>query len=95
MRLKPEITAYFKQKIECLPTRAEGYLFGSRTSDNKKGGDIDILVLSEQPIERKTLRQIKIDFYKKFGLQKLDLLNFTFDEQHPFKALIIEEAIRL
>jgi len=95
MRLKPKIAQYFKQKTACLQTRAEAYLFGSRVRETKRGGDIDILILSEDQISRKTLRQIKIDFYKEFGLQKLDLVNFTYDEQHPFKSLIMDEAIRL
>lgn len=95
MRLKPEIADYFRKQAISLPTKAEVYLFGSRVSDTLKGGDIDILILSEHTVDPEKIRQIKVEFYKRFGLQKLDLVNFTFDEQHPFKALIIEDAIRL
>jgi predicted nucleotidyltransferase len=73
----------------------EVFLFGSRVADDLRGGDIDILILSEKPLNKKSLRQIKVDFYKQFGWQKLDLLNFTIEESHPFKSLILEEAEQL
>jgi uncharacterized protein len=95
MRIKPEIAHFFNLKITKLPVKAECYLFGSRTDNAGKGGDIDILILSEKVIERKILRQIKVDFFKQFGWQKLDLINFAYDDPDPFKAVILDEAIQL
>ena len=95
MRIKSEIAHFFSLKIINLPEKAECFLFGSRTDDSKKGGDIDILILSDKIIERKTLRQIKVEFFKQFGWQKLDLINFTYDDPDPFKSLIMDEAIQL
>lgn len=49
----------------------EVYLFGSRTDELKKGGDIDLLFVSEN-IKKEDIRKFRIEFFKKFGEQKLD-----------------------
>ncbi|MCP4700418.1 MAG: nucleotidyltransferase domain-containing protein [Gammaproteobacteria bacterium] len=86
---------FLKKEINISVPDAGVYLFGSRTDDAAKGGDIDILILSEKPVDSKTARQIRVNFYKRFDWQKLDLVNFTFAESHPFKTLIMNEAIKL
>ena len=52
-------------------------LFGSRTDDNKKGGDIDLLIQCNQSISRMELYQLKIEFLVKLkkiiGDQKIDV----------------------
>jgi predicted nucleotidyltransferase len=95
MRLKPEVAHYFKQKVAELSPGAAVYLFGSRVNDTLKGGDIDILILSEAPLSKQSMRTIRIDFYKQFGWQKLDVVNYTYQESHPFKSLILEDAEQL
>jgi predicted nucleotidyltransferase len=39
------------------------YLFGSRADDTKKGGDIDILVLSEEKLHHSELYKMKQSFF--------------------------------
>ncbi len=39
--------------------------------------------------------KFKVDFYKRFGWQKIDLVNFTFKEENPFKKSVLENAIQL
>lgn len=95
MRIKNEIAEFIKSRINTLFENTEVYLFGSRTSDGKRGGDIDILILSEKKIPNHMLRKIRVEFYKKFGWRKLDLVKFTFGESHPFKELILDEARKL
>ena len=50
MRLNPEITEFLKAKILEISPEAKIYLFGSRARDEDKGGDIDILILSEHKL---------------------------------------------
>jgi uncharacterized protein len=95
MRLSAPIISYFKSSFaEELPG-AQIYLYGSRANNNARGGDIDLMVLTPTPVNRSILRNIRIGFYKKFGWQKIDLVNFTFDDQSVFKQLIIADAQEL
>ena len=71
MRLsKAEIKAII-QSIEKHLGPKEIYLFGSRTDDSKKGGDIDLLVIAENKPELKTQRQILLDIYDRIGEQAI------------------------
>lgn len=92
MRLKSEIKTYIKESAILLFPDTEVYLFGSRTKENEKGGDIDLLLISDKKIENKKLRIFRVNFYKKFGWQKIDLVNFTKAEDSTFKKLILTEA---
>ena len=95
MRLAKEKIEYLKKNLRSLPEVKSVYLFGSRTDDRARGGDIDILVLSDKYLESRTIRQIKIGFYKKFGWQKIDIVNFLVEEKHPFKDVAITRAVKL
>lgn len=46
MRLDPKEIETLKSSLKELDRNAKIYLFGSRIDDNKKGGDIDLLVIS-------------------------------------------------
>lgn len=95
MRLKPEIALFLKQIIcERIPG-SKVYLFGSRADDTAKGGDIDLLIITNGPVEQHILRKIRIEFYKRFGWRKLDLINFTNDNGSAFYNLIKSGAIPL
>lgn len=95
MRLSDEIRIFLKDNFSKVLPEAKLYLFGSRVDDNARGGDIDILVLSENYIDKKIIRKIRIDFFKKFGWQKLDIVNFKFNEKTTFKEIIEKTAIEL
>ncbi|WP_340112500.1 nucleotidyltransferase domain-containing protein [Maribellus mangrovi] len=92
MRLKNEIKTFIKDKAHDLSPDTEVYLFGSRTNDQGRGGDIDILLLTDQMINKTRLRRFRLDFYKKFGWQKIDLVNFTKNDTSAFKRLILTTA---
>ena len=89
MRLKPEIKDFIKETSSKLFPGAEIYLFGSRLDDQGRGGDIDILILSDQKIDNKRLREFRIKFYKIFGWQKIDLVNLTKEDNSTFKKMIL------
>jgi uncharacterized protein len=85
LRLNNQLVGFFKQSIIGKIPKAKIYLFGSRTSDDAAGGDIDILIISNNPVDRGIIRSIRVEFYKRFGWQKLDLVNFTENDQSVFK----------
>lgn len=95
MRLDNKIIVFFKQAFSERTPDAKLYLFGSRTSDDTLGGDIDLMILTENPVNKKIIRSIRIEFFKKFGWQKLDLVNFTNKDNSVFKQLIQSNAIEL
>ena len=95
MRLNNQLVEFFKQNIVGKIPGAKIYLFGSRTSDEAVGGDIDILIITKELVDKKTIRSIRIEFFKKFGWQKLDLVNFTENDNSAFKQIIQSYAIEL
>ncbi len=93
MRLKVEEQEVIKNAIHLFDADAKIFLFGSRINDNKKGGDIDILVISSK-LNRRKIRQIKEKFYNKFGEQRLDLV-IPNNYNKAFVEFILDEAIKL
>ena len=93
MRLDDDIKSFLKQAIGDKIPEAELYLFGSRTDDEAKGGDIDVMILTNDPIDKRILRPVRIEFFKKFGWQRLDMVNFTKDDNSVFKRIIQTNAI--
>ena len=95
MRLNNSIINFFKLAFEKEIPGAKVYLFGSRANDSAFGGDIDLMVLTQNQVDKRLFRAIRIEFYKKFGWQKIDLVNFTFDDHSIFRQLITTNAIEL
>ena len=95
MRLsQAEIDLLKKLILRCRPN-AEIFLFGSRVDDRTRGGDIDILILDDKKLEIKELVKIERSFWAVFGEQKIDLVCFTPDSDHPFKKVALLNAIPL
>lgn len=95
MRLKKEIADFLREYTRNNFTNAGVYLFGSRTNDDKKGGDIDILLLTDNKLEFRDVSKMRSVFHRTFGEQKIDIVNFTYAETDPFKEIALEQAIRL
>ena len=68
------------------------YLFGSRTDDNAKGGDIDLMIISEKKINHFDLYKMKLAFCEQFGNQKIDIVNLTHDNKSAFKQHLLSYA---
>jgi predicted nucleotidyltransferase len=81
------------QTVHRLDPGAKMYLFGSRTKDNVKGGDIDIALHSNKLSIRDKV-EIKYQFFKEFGEQKIDIILIDNPEQ-PFWNVIKNESILL
>ena len=95
MRLSIEIAEFLKRKITDAEPSAKVFLFGSRTDLNAKGGDIDIMVVTENEIPLDKLSSVRREFFTKFGWQKLDIAIFKPEDQSPFFRLISLTAIPL
>ena len=76
------------------------YLYGSRVDDQRRGGDIDLLILTSKN-EHEALRKKKhillCDIKEKIGDQKIDLTiaNKEEKDQDPFLRIILGNAIVL
>jgi len=75
-------------------SNAEIYLFGSRVDDNKKGGDIDLLVAVNDNSGNLELKKIKSITGIQFAIgdQKIDLI-VTPDISQDSR-LVVREAVR-
>ena len=94
MRLSFNEIQRLKNKLKSLSPKAKLYLFGSRVDDAKRGGDIDLLVISDE-LTKKEIRLLRVDFFKKFGEQKMDILLENGMFTNPFHKLIFQKAVLL
>lgn len=95
MRLSEEMKRYFSDEVERIRPGARVYLFGSRVDDEKRGGDIDIMILADRRLEFEEMSRLRVGFWKRFGEQKVDLVSYGFDERDPFKDLIMDYAVEI
>lgn len=94
MRLKPEEINAIKSTIHNLDREATVFLFGSRVDDAKKGGDIDLLVLSCKLSGGDAKRAIKKELYRLIGEQKIDIV-LASDDADPFVQLALKTGVKL
>ena len=94
MRLSQDEVKILKNTLYTLNSDAKLYLFGSRLYDNKKGGDIDLLIVSKT-FTKKLLRKLRIEFFKYFGEQKLDIIVDDGSFSNPFHKIAYQKAIQL
>jgi predicted nucleotidyltransferase len=94
MRLTATTQNMIRDTILKLDSKATVILFGSRTSDSTKGGDIDLLVISET-LTGRDLRKIKIHLQDQLGMQRFDIVLTTSDLSDPFAKMAFEEGISL
>jgi predicted nucleotidyltransferase len=93
MRLSDQERQSIRKILLELDPNAQIYLFGSRVDDDKKGGDIDLLILSSK-ITEKNRRLIKLKLYDALGEQKIDLI-ITSDTADPFVQIALEHGVLL
>jgi len=94
MRLSEKEIDVLKQTLYHLSSEAKLYLFGSRVDDSKRGGDIDLMIVSKD-FTKKQLREFRITFFKHFGEQKLDIIVDNGSFKNPFHQIVKKEAILL
>ena len=94
VRLSSEEIDTLKEAVLSVDADAKVYLFGSRVERDKRGGDIDILILSDM-MRLKDIRTIRLAFFKKFGEQKLDILLDSPLSCKVFTKVIRQKAVAL
>ena len=100
MRLKKnEIEAIKEVTKDVFGKNATIRLFGSRTNDFMRGGDIDLLILCNRSISGSEKYQLKIKFLvqlkKLIGDQKIDVLIEGSQQQSVFSQSVKKGAIQL
>ena len=77
-----------------MDPHANIYLFGSRTDMAKRGGDIDLLIVS-QSMKRSDLSRVRWNFFEEFGEQKLDIVLDDSTGKTTFAKMIFPKAVKL
>ena len=93
MRLSQYEIQSIKDVVYSLDSNAKIYLFGSRVYDDKRGGDIDLLIVSNK-LTSKDTRKARLALYNKIGEQKIDVV-IAKDLSKPFTRIAAEEGILL
>ncbi len=93
MRLNDSELAAIRATVKSFDPEARLYLFGSRVDDSKRGGDIDLLIMSDI-LTLESKRSIKIRLYEVLGEQKIDIV-LAADDSNPFVKLALETGVEL
>jgi len=94
MRLQNwEIEEIKKSLYEVFGKNAKIYLFGSRIDNSKKGGDIDLYVVSNN-IDYKKEKEFWILLQERLGEQKIDII-YSQDDSRSIEKTAKKEGILL
>ena len=93
MRLSMPERKIIRRCIHSFDPQARIYLFGSRVNDNARGGDIDLLIISNK-INFVDKIKLKVMIFKEIEEQKIDVL-ISHDIKKPFVKLSLREGVRL
>jgi predicted nucleotidyltransferase len=95
MRMKDTTLNSIRSIVLNVAPESECYLFGSRVDDRARGGDIDLMLLTREKLPMQLIRRLRRLILNQIGEQKLDIVNFARESSHPFKAVALENAVRL
>lgn len=93
IRLRQQEIKSIKEVVYSLDSNAKIYLFGSRVCDGKRGGDIDLLLLSDK-LTNKDAIKLRLALYSKIGEQKIDII-IAKDLSKPFTRIAAAEGVLL
>ena len=94
VRLSNEEIKEIKKVIKRYDPDAKIILFGSRTDISKKGGDIDLLVISNK-IDFRKKRNILVNLQLSLGDRKIDLIITDNPEKTEFTKLAYKYGVEL
>ena len=95
MRITESEKNVIVEAVKIADSNAWVWLFGSRTDDTKKGGDIDIAIFSEK-ISKDVMLEIQVRRYicDRIGEQRIDIVT-TADGKEAIFKLAVAEGIKL
>ena len=93
VRLEEDVIELIKTYVKSIDANAHVYVFGSRANLNKRGGDIDLFILSAI-FSYEESRQLRFKIEDLIGEQKIDVL-FAKDTSDPFIRSIFQKAVKL
>ena len=95
MRLEPEQAQAIREEVRRFDADAMIYLFGSRADDNARGGDIDLLVVSDR-FGFRDLLHLRTAILDRIGWQQLDLVVRRQDQlDEPLSVVARQTGIKL
>ncbi len=95
MRLSPEEIEAIKRSFDACFQEGDIYIFGSRTDNSRKGGDIDIYisVRDKTDLVRKKINFL-IELQRDIGEQKIDVV-LDYGQDRLIDRVAREEGVRL
>ena len=95
MRLETEQVQAIREEIHQSNPAAEIYLYGSRADDSARGGDIDLLVVSDK-LGFRELLHLRTAILDRIGWQQLDLVVRRPDQlNEPLAVVARQTGIKL
>jgi len=91
VRLTEEEITAIRETVRALDSEAKVYLFGSRADDTKRGGDIDLLILS-RILTSDDAGKIRWRLWELMGEQKIDIL-IDNDTSNPFVRIALKKGV--
>ena len=96
MRVETEQLAIIERTLKMRICDAVVYLFGSRADDSKRGGDIDLFLITGQKVPLKEKIQILTQLEAEGIQRKVDLI--IKNPEHPQEKLykeVLQKGIRI
>lgn len=93
MRLRELEKKSIVEAIKAVDPGAKIYLFGSRVDDNRRGGDIDLLIITDKLTYDDKLAIKKKIFYE-IEDQKIDIIISSHGNE-PFVKMIFDQGAQL
>jgi predicted nucleotidyltransferase len=93
IRLTSDEISAIKSSVYKFDPSARIYLFGSRTQLDKKGGDIDLLIMSDI-LKQENRLDIKFELFKHLEEQKIDII-IAKDDTEPFVKIALSKGVLL
>ena len=95
MRLSPQQISSIRSGVQHeLGDDARVYLYGSRTDDAKRGGDVDLLIEANAPVDQLVRARIKLELERTLNLP-VDVLFANGASTSAFVGIARSQAIAL